>query len=126
MYPKATRDMSATMSDTSAPWAAHARLNVHNTAVIIGGLLTAAVFAQLFRTYWRLRHIPGPFLAKFTNFQRVYWVTTGKAHEIHQQVHDKYGDFVRFGPGMVSICDPAAIPAVYPMRPGFPKVSATK
>lgn len=76
---------------------------------------------QLLRTWWRLKSIPGPFWAKITNFQRVFWVRTGRAHEIHMEMHEKYGDFVRFGPNMISIGDPAAIPTVYPMRPGFPK-----
>lgn len=81
---------------------------------------------QLLRTWWRLKSIPGPFWAKITNFQRVFWVRTGRAHEIHMEMHEKYGDFVRFGPNMISIGDPAAIPTVYPMRPGFPKVKEVK
>lgn len=81
-----------------------------------------ATCLQLFRTWWSLRHIPGPFLASITNFQRVWWVKTGRAHLYHQAVHAKYGDIVRIGPHMVSISNPEAIPTVYPIRPGFPKV----
>lgn len=86
------------------------------------GLLLISLCYRLLGTYWRLKNIPGPFWARFTNFQRVLWVNTGRAHEIHQAVHRKYGNLVRFGPNMVSIADPAAIPTVYPTRPGFPKV----
>lgn len=73
--------------------------------------------------YWRLQHVPGPFFAKFTNLQRVWWVKTGRAHEYHRQMHETYGSVVRFGPNMVSISDPRAIPDIYPSRPGFLKVS---
>lgn len=82
------------------------------------GLLTI----QLCRTWWRLRHIPGPFPASITNFQRMRWIGTKRAHLILQQMHEKYDEVVRIGPNMVSFSNPKAIPTVYPMRPGFPKV----
>ena len=66
--------------------------------------------------------MPGPFWAKFTDLQRVLIVKTGRSHEIHQKAHEIYGDLVRLGPNMVSVSDPNAIPVLYPMRPGFPKV----
>lgn len=80
---------------------------------------------HLFRVWWRLRHIPGPFWANFTNLQRVLWVKTGRSHEIHRAVHDRYGEVVRFAPNMVSLANPAWIPQLYPIRPGFPKVRDT-
>ncbi|EED22579.1 cytochrome P450 oxidoreductase, putative [Talaromyces stipitatus ATCC 10500] len=88
--------------------------------IAVGSILGLSLL-HLLRTYWRLRYIPGPFLARFTNLQRVYWVKTTRAHEIHQQMHEKYGNVVRFGPNMVSLGDPALIPSLYPIRPGFPK-----
>lgn len=89
--------------------------------LLLGTVFTLITF-QLFRTWWRLRHIPGPFLASLTNLQRVWWVKTRHAQITHQQIHERYGAVVRFGPNMVSISDPAAIPTVYPMPPGFVKV----
>lgn len=86
-------------------------------------LLGVSGVLQLLRVYRRLRHIPGPFWAKFTDLQRVFWVQTQRAHEIHQAAHEKYGDVVIFGPNMVSLADPDWIKTLYPMRPGFPKVS---
>lgn len=56
--------------------------------------------------------------AKFTDLQRMFWVKTMRAQEIQQEAHQKYGDCVRFGPNMVSIDDPAAIPILYPKRVG--------
>ena len=89
---------------------------------LVIGATVAAVVVYLFRTWWSLRHIPGPFLASITNLQRVWWVKTGKAYLHYQAVHAKYGDIVRMGPNMVSIANPEAIPTVYPIRPGFTKV----
>jgi hypothetical protein len=85
------------------------------------GVAISMALVHLFRVYWRLRHVPGPIWAKLTNVQRVLWVKTGRAHEIHQAMHDKYGEVVQFGPNMVSLANPAWIPTVYPIRPGFPK-----
>ncbi|KAL4867930.1 hypothetical protein BDV12DRAFT_170571 [Aspergillus spectabilis] len=76
---------------------------------------------RLVLTYTRLGHIPGPFWARFTNLQRVSWVRTKRAHEIHHELHEKYGEVVRFGPNMVSLSNPAWIPVLYPARAGFPK-----
>jgi len=98
-------------------------LGVTAIAQLVLGLLLSGAVVHLFRVYWRLRHIPGPLLAKFTNVQRVFWVKTRRAHEIHHAVHQKYGDVAQFGPNMVSLADPAWIPTVYPIRPGFPKAS---
>ena len=80
------------------------------------------VVLQLSRTWFRLRHIPGPFFASVTNFQRVQWVTTKRAHLILQDMHEKYGEVVRVGPNTVAFSNPEAIPTVYTARTGFPKV----
>ena len=93
------------------------------TTIAILSLLLAYLCYHILRTYTRLRHVPGPFWARITNLQRISWVRTRRAHEIHTELHEHYGDCVRFGPNMVSIADPAAISTIYPMRPGFPKVT---
>lgn len=93
------------------------------TVLLAGiGILASFLAFNIFRSYWRLKSIPGPFWAQLTNLSRVQWVRSRRAHEIHMDLHDQYGDCVRFGPNMVSISDPKAIPTVYPMRPGFVKV----
>lgn len=85
-----------------------------------------AVFSILwwsFRSYFRLRHVPGPFIAAWTNLPRLSWVLSNRAHDIHIQLHRQYGKMVRFGPNMVSISNPAEIPAIYGFNPVFQKVS---
>ncbi|KAK8099954.1 hypothetical protein PG999_010328 [Apiospora kogelbergensis] len=85
------------------------------------GVAALLIAVQMTRTYWRLKHIPGPFWARFTNAQRVLWVKAKQAHLIHQELHDQYGPVVRTGPNMIMFNDPEAIPVVHTMRKGFPK-----
>ena len=93
-----------------------------NIYAAVVGLLLLYSLSHVIRIYRKLKDVPGPYWARFTDLQRVSWVKSRQAHEIHMAMHDRYGDCVRFGPNMVSISDPAAISTVYPMRPGFPKV----
>jgi len=47
---------------------------------------------------------------------------TKRAHLIHQEMHEKYGDVIRIGPNTVIFSNPEAIPTVYVTKPGFIKV----
>lgn len=94
-------------------------------ALVLPLVLTGALLlwtAHLARTWWRLRHIPGPFPACVTDLHRVYWVKTKRAHLILQEYHEKHGEVVRIGPNMVSISNPEVLPSIYTTRTGFPKV----
>lgn len=77
---------------------------------------------HLYKTWAKLHHVPGPFLARFTNLPRFSWVWSRKAHEIHIDLHAKYGKLVRFGPNMVSVGDPSEIPNIYRMHSPLLKV----
>ncbi|CAE6417101.1 unnamed protein product [Rhizoctonia solani] len=60
------------------------------------------------------RHrFPGPPLAGLTNWWMSSLTRTGHHSEIVQQLHDKYGTFVRLGPNHISIADPDALEIVY-------------
>ncbi|KFY63720.1 hypothetical protein V496_03747 [Pseudogymnoascus sp. VKM F-4515 (FW-2607)] len=73
------------------------------------------------QSYLRLRHVPGPWLAAWTNIPRLLWVASGNAHDIHLALHRKYGDIVRFGPNMISVQDPAQIGTIYSIHRKFAK-----
>ncbi|KAJ5519539.1 hypothetical protein N7453_001961 [Penicillium expansum] len=92
-----------------------------SAGILIQGAIIITFLVWRFLIWFKLRHIPGPFLATLSNFTRMTWVKTKKAHLIHQKAHQKYGDVVRLGPNMVAISDPGAIPTIYPMRKGFVK-----
>lgn len=80
--------------------------------ILASAAILVAVFNTL-RSYTRLRHIPGPRWAALTNFLRRWWVTTGDAHQIHTDLHRKYGTVVRFGPNAVMVSQPKAIDKIY-------------
>lgn len=77
------------------------------------------------RNYFALRgrDFPGPFLAKFTNFWRLYAVYRGDFEHVLYDLHLKYGDVVRIGPRCLSISNPAAIEGIYGIKTDFKKVN---
>lgn len=92
---------------------------------IVGLLAVVGIFILVLdntRSYIRLRHIPGPPAAALTNFVRRSWVNTGNAHEIHTNLHSKYGTVVRFGPNAVMVSQPDAIEKIYGFKRRFEKV----
>ncbi|OBR03144.1 Cytochrome P450 CYP4/CYP19/CYP26 subfamilies [Colletotrichum higginsianum IMI 349063] len=112
-----TTTMAATYPVRAAPLAV---AQAHLVPLALAALLVLVVL-QLGRTWWRLRHIPGPFLARFTNLQRIFWVKTTRAHLILQEEHARHGEVVRIGPNTVSISNPEVLPVIYTTRTGFPK-----
>ncbi len=77
------------------------------------------IILGIYRGFHRL---PGPVLAIFTNLWRYLDVRNGNHHITMVRLHRRYGDVVRIGPYLVSICDPAAIPLIYGVSRGFVKV----
>lgn len=90
--------------------------------VYLPWLLSGIVLVHLSRTYVRLRHIPGPFGASFSNLARLSWVWSRRAHEKHIELHRQYGPLVRFGPNMVSVADPKEVPNIYGFSGKYKKV----
>ncbi|OTA92375.1 hypothetical protein M434DRAFT_325550 [Hypoxylon sp. CO27-5] len=76
------------------------------------------------RQYLRLSHIPGPFLARFSDIPRFYWVYHRDAHNVHIAQHRQSGrgtssswaPLVRYGPNAVSVGSAAAVETIYRMR----------
>ena len=69
-----------------------------------------------------LKHIPGPFLAKFTDLWRLLDVYQGETQLTQQALHRKYGVAVRMGPNCVSLSDPRLLNTIYSKRVEFLKV----
>lgn len=73
-----------------------------------------------------LKKIPGPFLAKFSNFWRFY-NHYGQTHiETQKELHKKYGDVVCLGPNTVSVADASLLKTIYSTRGTFLKVSGNQ
>lgn len=77
-----------------------------------GTLLTSIVIYRAF--FHRLRHYPGPFMARITNFYNVAITTPKVRYFIEvEKIHQKYGDYVRLGPRDMSIADVNAVQAIH-------------
>lgn len=75
-----------------------------------------------FFTYGKLRGIPAPFPAQFSNLWLLSVVRRGgNRYEVVDELHKKLGPVVRIQPNHVSIADDAAIQAIYGHGNGFLK-----
>ena len=84
------------------------------------------LFAQSKRA--RLGHIPGPWLAKYTNLWRGYQAWTLNHHTEgvnNYQINmiGRYGDVVRIAPKHVLVYDPEAIDTIFGFRERLDKVT---
>lgn len=94
------------------------------TFLLSASLLALAV--RLIRNYLRLRSIPGPLMAKFTDVWRSRAQNSpGLSHKM-VELHRTYGPLVRTGPNFVSVSDPSAIPTIYGNKPAWSKVNLWK
>lgn len=57
-----------------------------------------------------LRSIPGPTVAAYTKFWRVWSAWRGHAHIDAIELHKKHGNLVRIAPNHISVADPKWIP----------------
>ena len=73
--------------------------------------MTSVVIYRL--TFHPLAKHPGPFLAKLTDAYSVYQAWTGRRHINFWNLHQRYGDVVRFGPNDISINSNTALPQLY-------------
>ena len=92
-----------------------------STIYLVSSTIILLSLYTLARSYYRLAHIPGPFLAKFTDLWRLLTVRRGDSHDAYLALHKRYGDFVRIGPNCVSISRPDTIPHIYGIQKGFIK-----
>ncbi|KAI5814634.1 cytochrome P450 [Pyronema omphalodes] len=77
--------------------------------------ITLVISIGIHRVFFhRLRHFPGPFGAKVSNFWHIYklWGNT-KGHLLVKSMHEEYGNVIRYGPRELSITLVEAIPAIY-------------
>ncbi|KAH7108667.1 cytochrome P450 [Dendryphion nanum] len=87
------------------------------------GVGAVVVVAQYISAYLSspLKQLPGPFVAKFSNWWR-FFNHYSKTHiETQQALHKKYGNAVRIGPNTVSLSDPSLIKTIYSTRGTFVK-----
>jgi cytochrome P450 len=86
-------------------------------------LLAAGALAvvQLTVNSFKLRGIPGPLMARFTDVWRFQAMRSKGWSTRLVALHKKHGKLVRIGPNHISVSDPAAIPIVYGTNPVWVK-----
>ena len=84
-------------------------------------MLFIAIFS-LGRIWIKQSHVSGPILASISNFPRLSWAYSSKAHTVHIKLHEQYGDLVRIGPNCISVGDPREISKIYGIAANSKKV----
>ncbi|PNP61552.1 hypothetical protein FNYG_13702 [Fusarium nygamai] len=74
----------------------------------ISALFTWFILSSIV-SWYRLRHIPGPFFAKFSYIWVAYITITGTQHDHLVNLNRRYGPIVRVGPNEVLVDDPDLI-----------------
>jgi hypothetical protein len=68
-----------------------------------------------------VRHVPGPYISKFTSLWLTYQGYKNNANQYIHGLHQIYGPVVRVAPEVVSFNSVEAIPTIYGVRSNFPK-----
>jgi len=81
------------------------------------------LFVRALQSRYRhdLRKLPGPFLASFSNIDRIWSVLREDQMDYHLSLHRKYGRLVRVGPNHVAVSDGNAISQIYGITTKFIK-----
>lgn len=79
---------------------------------------------RILDTYIRLRHVPGPFAAKFNDLWRLWAMNTPGYGERLVRLHRKYGPLIRLGPNHVSTGDASMVSMIFGTNPVWEKVRA--
>ncbi|KAK8076208.1 cytochrome P450 [Apiospora phragmitis] len=107
---------------------ASAQLSGAQLAVLaFAGALSLVVLAKL--TYLAFFHplakYPGPFLAKFTDAYGAYHGWKGDIHLDMWRAHQKYGDYVRYGPNKLMVNTAEGLRDIYNVGAGSKFMKAT-
>ncbi|KAJ5496544.1 Cytochrome P450 [Penicillium fimorum] len=87
------------------------------TISVAAACLGIYLVSQIILIERRLADIPGPFLAKFTDYWKVYHLLKGDYGEALYWWHQRHGPLIRTGPRHISVGDPNEVPKVYQIKP---------
>ncbi|KAH7316774.1 cytochrome P450 [Stachybotrys elegans] len=101
--------------------------NILSTAapatLALSGAVGAAVLLLLreIRSWWRLRHVPGPFWHAFSMYPMIKLTQTGRLSAILKDYGEEYGPLVRVGPNEVMFGDADTYRSISGVRSSFTK-----
>lgn len=88
-------------------------------SLLVGSLLLFVFITRIVRD--PLRHVPGPFICRFTSLWLHYHAWAGTQCSAIQKLHEELGPIVRIGPNDVHISDGEALWPIYMEKGGFIK-----
>ncbi|KAJ5682645.1 Cytochrome P450 [Penicillium macrosclerotiorum] len=84
----------------------------------IAAVSIVAVFAiYSIQVARKLSGIPGPFVARFTDYWKIYHMVKGDWAETICWWHQRHGPLIRIGPNALSVGDPTEVPQIYQTNP---------
>ncbi|KAI1318073.1 cytochrome P450 [Xylariaceae sp. FL0255] len=91
-------------------------------AVLAAGAVVLAYYLiSTVVSWYKLRHIRGPFLASITNLWLSRLVWTGQICDTLGEEQKKYGQVMRVGPNAISVYDPETLIHMHKARSTYPK-----
>ena len=85
-------------------------------------LLLVLGLVHVLHSYSRLRHVPGPFAARFNDLWRLYAMNVPGYGERLVKLHRQYGPLIRLGPNRVSTSDASMVSVIFGTNPIWEKV----
>ncbi|KAK4186247.1 cytochrome P450 [Podospora australis] len=85
------------------------------------GLLVTWYVVSAVTTWYRLRHIPGPFFARFSYLYIGYHTFKGDSARVYSRFFENYGSLVRVGPNYVVTSDPKLLNHINGARSPYQK-----
>ncbi|KAI0521295.1 cytochrome P450 [Xylaria bambusicola] len=88
---------------------ASGKLGWTQAALSAAGLTFTWYIVSSVVAWYKLRHIPGPFLASFNNIWGFWAICTGQSNQIIADAQKKYGRVMRVAPDAISTFDPETL-----------------
>ncbi|KAI8931651.1 hypothetical protein NX059_011300 [Plenodomus lindquistii] len=93
-------------------------------AIVSAALAVVYLVSTTIIQYWRLRKIPGPPLAAWTNLWLMWYMHRKEPLNLYKRrLHQDYGPVQRYGPNRVMFSDVSTIPIILGSTDVFPKAS---
>lgn len=88
------------------------------SVLVLSGCIAYSVYTVTYALFFDAhRHIPGPFLARFTRLWELYHTAQRNDHQLNIDLHRKYGPVVRLAPNRFSFNQRADLNTIYNRHP---------
>ena len=87
--------------------------------VIVPTVLVVYFLVTTFTSWYRLRHIPGPFLGSISYLWLARTAKSGRQFWIYRDMYQKYGPLIRVGPNELSTDDPEVLRRIAGARSSY-------